>query len=99
MQDDISISSIYESLEYICQTSFFLESILSYSIKKAFQSMYRIESMYQIEEKGMKTRNHGFSRLLIQVNKRYKKYAQKNKYICKHCAFHLPMESLDRIFD
>lgn len=59
--------------------------------------MYRIESMYQIEEKGMKTRNHGFSRLLIQVNKRYKKYAQKNKYICKHCAFHLPMESLDRI--
>lgn len=35
--------------------------------------MYQIESVYQIEEKGMKTRNHGFSRLLIQVNKRYKK--------------------------
>jgi hypothetical protein len=52
---------------------FFFESILSYSIKKAFQSMYQIESVYQIEEKGMKTRNHGFSRLLIQVNKRYKK--------------------------
>ena len=27
----------------------------------------------------------------------YKKYAQKNKYICQHGAFHLPMESLDRI--
>nr|YP_010290890.1 acetyl-CoA carboxylase carboxyltransferase beta subunit [Gahnia tristis]ULQ66048.1 acetyl-CoA carboxylase carboxyltransferase beta subunit [Gahnia tristis] len=27
----------------------------------------------------------------------YKQYAQKNKYICKHCAFHLPMESSDRI--
>nr|YP_010499217.1 acetyl-CoA carboxylase carboxyltransferase beta subunit [Carex littledalei]UWT58494.1 acetyl-CoA carboxylase carboxyltransferase beta subunit [Carex littledalei] len=27
----------------------------------------------------------------------YKQYAQKDKYICKHCAFHLPMESLDRI--
>jgi hypothetical protein len=27
----------------------------------------------------------------------YKQYAQKNKYICQHCAFHLPMESFDRI--
>ena len=27
----------------------------------------------------------------------YKEYAQKNKYICQHCAFHLPMGSLDRI--
>ena len=27
----------------------------------------------------------------------YKKYAQKNKSICQHGAFHLPMESLDRI--
>ena len=45
---------------------FFFESVLSYSIKKAFQSMY------QIEEKGMKTRNHGFSPFfLIQVNQRY----------------------------
>ena len=59
--------------------------------------MYQIESMYQIEEKGMKKINHGFSRLLIEVNKRYQKYAQKNKYICQHCAFHLPMESFDRI--
>ena len=27
----------------------------------------------------------------------YKKYAQKNKYICQHCGFHLRMESFDRI--
>jgi acetyl-CoA carboxylase carboxyl transferase subunit beta len=27
----------------------------------------------------------------------YKEYAQRNKYICQHCAYHLPMESLDRI--
>ena len=27
----------------------------------------------------------------------YKKYAQKNKYICQHCRFHLRMESFDRI--
>ena len=27
----------------------------------------------------------------------YKQYAQKNKYICQHCGFHLRMESFDRI--
>jgi hypothetical protein len=27
----------------------------------------------------------------------YKQYAQKNKYICQHCGYHLRMESFDRI--
>lgn len=55
--------------------------------------------MCQLEEKGMKIINHGFSRLPIQVNNRHKKYVQKNKYIGKHCAFHLPITCLSILLD